>query len=166
VLWGLAVLARPYWVDGWVAGFRLPCPEDVGFIGSNFDYVVSLVKPHELLECWPGGFTEYMGRLRARVRGVISFPVGDGLAPSVEEACSLIDEVIGLTRRGWRVLFHCYAGLGRTGTMLTAYLMRRYKLPLWEALERLRRANPAAGPESYEQQLFLEDFEAACVPAG
>jgi Fe-S-cluster containining protein len=67
-------------------------------------------------------------------------PLGDEEAPSLielEKALAWLDEAIYL---GKKVLIHCRHGIGRTGTVLNSYLLRRglgHKLA-WRALKKLR----------------------------
>ncbi|MYM65101.1 ATP-binding cassette domain-containing protein [Pseudomaricurvus sp. HS19] len=84
------------------------------------------------------------------------YPIPDMCAPSVDLAttiCSKIDELISA---GEVVAVHCRAGLGRTGTVLTAYL-------IWQgvdaitALETARKIEPR-WVQSREQVNFLEQF--------
>ena len=89
-----------------------------------FTHFVVLVEEDEVHECW-GSFDEYLAFLRSSGVTVLHLPTPDMGAPDLDEACRLVEEVVELSRRGARVLFHCYAGLGRTGTMLAAYLVRR-----------------------------------------
>ncbi len=155
----------PYWVDESVAGCHLPCPEEARRLARVFTHFVVLVEEDEVHECW-GSFDEYLAFLRSSGVTVLHLPTPDMGAPDLDEACRLVEEVVELSRRGARVLFHCYAGLGRTGTMLAAYLVRRRCVDWLTALREVRRANPAAGPQSYAQELFLEAFERECGCGG
>ena len=56
---------------------------------------------------------------------VYYLPTGDDEAPSIpdlEEALDWLDEAIYLDKK---VLVHCRHGIGRTGTFVTAYLLRK-----------------------------------------
>lgn len=87
---------------------------------------------------------------------VYYFPVVDDSAPNIkemEEALDWLDEAIYL---GKKVLVHCRLGLGRTGTFITAYLLRRgFGLKL--ARERLKRLRP--NPTSFHQWRLLRKYD-------
>ncbi len=89
----------------------------------------------------------------------ISIP--DFTAPEVdqlEHAVKFIDFVKG------PVAVHCFAGIGRTGTVLAAYLVSQ-GLPAAEAIGRIRKLRPhsieTAGQEAviYEYEIYLKEKE-------
>lgn len=86
---------------------------------------------------------------------VYYLPVEDDRAPSLEEvekALEWMDESIYL---GKKILVHCRHGIGRTGTFVTSYLLRRgFSLKL--AKEKLK--NTRSGFTSFDQWWFLRKF--------
>jgi len=86
------------------------------------------------------------------------FPVPDMHAPSIEQAIALCEALDSLIDEGRVVAVHCLAGLGRTGTVLAAYL-------IWEgqealgALDAVRRIEPR-WVQSERQVAFLQEFAA------
>lgn len=87
------------------------------------------------------------------------FPIPDMDAPSFELAVDICQQLEEMMRDGEVIAVHCRAGLGRTGTVLAAYL-------IWEgsnalsALETVRRVEPR-WVQSEEQVAFLESFAQA-----
>ncbi|NIR60296.1 MAG: ATP-binding cassette domain-containing protein [Gammaproteobacteria bacterium] len=92
---------------------------------------------------------------RHGIRGAWSY-IPDMTAPGLEQAAALCREIQRFIEEGETVAVHCRAGLGRTGTVLAAYL-------IWEgwsgldALETARRIEPR-WVQSEEQVAFLEEF--------
>ncbi|MCE1182244.1 MAG: ATP-binding cassette domain-containing protein [Rhodocyclales bacterium] len=89
-------------------------------------------------------------------------PMPDMHPPTEEQAwmlCELIDQLIDA---GEVVAVHCRAGLGRTGTVLTAYWLwlARGKLSALKALEDMRRIEPL-WVQSPRQVEFIEQFAAS-----
>jgi atypical dual specificity phosphatase len=85
-------------------------------------------------------------------------PVIDFAAPEntqVLRFCQLVDEAAA---KGERVVVHCLAGIGRTGTFLAAYLMWRDGLTSRQALSQVRAIRKEY-VQSVEQEGFLEDWE-------
>jgi atypical dual specificity phosphatase len=86
----------------------------------------------------------------------LHIPITDMAAPTplqFEHALSFIDEQRGLGRR---VAVHCLMGQGRTGSILTAYLIRAGATPE-DALARLRAVCPGA-VENPTQERALQEF--------
>lgn len=86
---------------------------------------------------------------------VYYLPIPDESTPDMadmEKALDWLDEAIYL---GKKILVHCRFGIGRTGTFVTAYLIRK-GLGLKLAKKRLKHT--PAGPESYRQWRLLKKY--------
>jgi len=83
-------------------------------------------------------------------------PVPDGGVPTMEQAQDFIDFVDRQLRSRRPVAVFCEAGLGRTGTMLAAYMISRGDSP--ELAIRRVRAVEKSAVETSLQITFLEQF--------
>jgi len=90
------------------------------------------------------------------------YPVDDFSAPSMEQAKAFVQFVDEQLGRGHAVVAHCWAGIGRTGTLLACYLIHTGHSAR-EAENMVRRIG---GIESREQEDFLIEFEALDRPSG
>lgn len=141
---------------GWILSNRLagsarpgreaPLAEDLAFLKTKgVTVIVSLLEtPLNLQEYRTAGFETH------------HFPVEDFQAPSAEqiaEACGVIDEAI---TRGQKVLVHCNAGIGRTGTLLACFLVHTGTSPE-AALEQVRARRPLS-LESREQEQVVRSY--------
>ena len=84
-------------------------------------------------------------------------PTDDWQAPpDLAAACEFIDQMKG---SGTGTLVHCFAGLGRTGTVLAAYLIHTGVCDSAEdARQRVRRDYDGGAVQSVEQFASLEGF--------
>jgi atypical dual specificity phosphatase len=87
---------------------------------------------------------------------LVHVPIPDMHAPSLETAARLCERVDAMLAAGDVVAVHCLAGLGRTGTVLAAYLVWRGQSAL-DAIERVRAIKPRS-IQSVEQAEFLTRF--------
>ncbi len=85
------------------------------------------------------------------------FPVADGHPPSLEQVREFIAFVESCRSRNLPVAVFCFAGVGRTGTMICCYLIHLGKSAT-EAIAHVRTVEPAA-VETVRQIQFLEQFE-------
>ena len=88
---------------------------------------------------------------------VYHLPLADETAPdmdSMERCLEWIDEAIFL---GKKVLVHCHHGIGRTGTLVTAYLLRR-GLGMKVASATLKLKNSRANPANYTQWQLVKKY--------
>lgn len=88
-----------------------------------------------------------------RIR-VMHFPILDFGSPSVDVMQEIADVTGHCLAEGQALVFHCMAGIGRTGTVLAALLMQREGAGAEEAIRELARHR--RGPQSDRQRHFLE----------
>lgn len=91
--------------------------------------------------------------------GCLSHPMPDMQPPSLLQALAICHDIDAMLAAGEVVAVHCRAGLGRTGTVLTAYWLWRGagRIDALGALEHVRRIEPG-WVQSQRQVDFLDEF--------
>ena len=168
VFGNLAILAASWWAQGAVTPAGASVDEVAGI--SNF----TAVDTH----LWRGGAPSAEGYRNLAAAGVttvvdlraedgldadvriveelgmrlVRIPIRDGQAPSMDK----VEEFLAATEEsGGTVFVHCGAGVGRTGTMVGAYLVEQADVGRGNAVRR----NLAVGPPSLEQLAFVAGLE-------
>jgi len=117
--------------------------------------MLSLMEEHELTQA--GAPVELLAEELA-THGIdwLHVPICDMMAPDERFDSAWIDLWPRLDRKfqeGGRVFIHCYAGLGRTGTVASLILMQ-YGLSAGNAMRQVRAARPGS-IQSFEQEHYL-----------
>lgn len=119
--------------------------------------MLSLMEKHELAEA--GAPVHLLAEeLAGHSVEWLHLPIVDMMAPDHRFETAWVDLWPRLDRRfrdGGRLFIHCYAGLGRTGTVASLILMQ-YGLGARGAIEVVRAARPGS-VQSYEQELYLTE---------
>jgi hypothetical protein len=117
-------------------------------------------------EFWPSGYAAEAQRLAAaQGRDAVHrrFPIRDRGIPTVETMRAILDAIDAWRAAGRALYVHCYAGVGRTGTVIGCHLVRRGLAPA-EALAELGRLRQGtryahvASPETPEQWDFVAQW--------
>lgn len=118
--------------------------------------MVSLIEQDEFARL---GMPELPQKVALRQFRWQHFPIVNMGIPVSQPACRLrrlLDEVENVLGKGENVLFHCAAGLGRTGTMVALVLIDRFNMSPRQAIDAVRAVRPGT-IESEDQIRFLLD---------
>jgi len=141
----------------WLCGKHAIGPDPEGLVQRvGADVVVCLNEEDELVDRYP----DYVDWLRAQPGDrVIWYPIPDLHAPGRERFTPVLTDIVDRLVAGQHLIVHCGAGVGRAGTTAVAVLVS-LAVPLDEALERVRRHRPAAGPEVGSQLDLVRELHA------
>ena len=86
----------------------------------------------------------------------IHIPIEDMHAPTMEQLESAVSAIRRAREKGMGLAVHCAAGLGRTGTVLAAYVVSQ-GMSAREAIARIRELRPGS-VETPEQEAAIEEY--------
>jgi len=169
-------LERPISESYWVEPGRLLAGEYPGrytsestrqridaLLEAGFDTFIDLTRPNETVPYFRTLLDE------SKVYDVHverhNFPIGDFGLPMPEVMTSILDTIDTALQNGKKIYLHCWGGIGRTGTTVGCYLVRRGRSGE-EALRQLAewwRTVPKSqihlhSPETVEQVQFVRNW--------
>ena len=133
------------------------------FIEAGFQTFIDLTQPNEMLP-----YHTILNE-EAQVYDVSvkhqRFPIGDFGLPTPKQMISILDTINAELLAGRKIYLHCWGGIGRTGTTVGCYLVRRGKTGE-EALSQLAewwKSVPKSfyhshSPETFEQMEFIRNW--------
>ena len=83
-------------------------------------------------------------------------PISDFSAPTADQISQFVEAVEGARRSGKKVVVHCLAGQGRTGTMLACYRVSQ-GISADEAISEIRTLRPGS-VETYAQERAVHQY--------
>jgi hypothetical protein len=89
----------------------------------------------------------------------VNRPIRDFSIPSRDALVATLDEIDAEIGSGGLVYVHCWAGCGRTGVVVGAWLVRHGAQPD-KALQRIAEARGLGCPQTLEQRVFVLDWRA------
>ena len=130
---------------------------------AGFDTFIDLTKPNETVPYYRILLEEakiYDHKVERH-----NFPIGDFGLPTPETMTTILDTIDAALQNGKKIYLHCWGGIGRTGTTVGCYLVRR-GMSGEEALNQLAawwRTVPKShihqhSPETYEQVQFIRNW--------
>lgn len=177
-----------YWVEPGrcLAGDR-PCRASAeataarhqALLAAGVRRIICLLEPHEMANGpggtpagsvvdSPGSFDEQAWRAAGQAAGLAvaweSFPIPDFGVPAEDQLEAILDAIDAALARGEGVYVHCWGGIGRTGTVVGAWLARHGRACGEEALARLaelRRETTTAAfpsPETEAQRALVRGW--------
>jgi len=133
-------------------------------IEAGFDTFIDLTRPNETIPYYRI-LLEESKIYKVNVKRY-NFPIGDFGLPTPEAMTSILNTIDEALQDGRKIYLHCWGGIGRTGTTVGCYLIRRGRNGE-DALKQLAewwRSVPKSqihqrSPETYEQAQFIRNWE-------
>lgn len=165
-------ISESYWVEpGRLLAGEYPGGYDdeqarqriAALIEAGFNTFIDLTKPNEM--------SPYLNILIEQAQAYVikvkhqRFAIGDFGLPTPEQMRSILDTIDTELKAGRKIYLHCWGGIGRTGTTVGCYLVRRGKTGE-EALRQLAewwKSVPKSyyhqrSPETHDQMEFIRNW--------
>jgi protein-tyrosine phosphatase len=133
-----------------------PRDEDLdAFVQAGVRHVVCLQEPHEF-ERLHETLDERREAVLARGMAFTHEPIADMDAPAPRRLAGIVDDVLALLADDGGVIVHCWAGLGRAGTIAACVLVTQ-GMSAQMAVARLRAMRPGV-VQSVVQERLIRHF--------
>lgn len=90
----------------------------------------------------------------------VHFPIPDQGIPGITRFTGFIEQLYNQTKKSNGIYIHCRHGIGRSGMVVVAFLVR-HGLPILDALELVAKKRGVRVPESLSQKKLLSAYAAA-----
>ena len=140
------------WIHGsenhMLGGMRMPRSiQEIKFLASkNIGSIISLTSnalPASLLS-------------NTRIKN-IHIPIKDMTPPTMEQVGTFIRAITDAHKQGKNAVVHCFAGRGRTGTMLACWLLAKTEMTVEQAIKFVRDKRPGS-IETEDQENFIQRY--------
>ncbi|MFZ5884617.1 MAG: protein-tyrosine phosphatase family protein [Chloroflexota bacterium] len=166
-------ISESYWVEpGRLLAGEYPAQYAVestrqrldALLEAGFDTFIDLTRPNETIP-YDRILLEEAQLYDVKVERH-NFPIGDFGLPTPETMKAILDTLDAALQKGRKIYLHCWGGIGRTGTTVGCYLVRRgmsgeealRQLAEWWQTVPKSRIHPRS-PETFEQVQFIRDWE-------
>ena len=110
------------------------------------------------VECLERSGVDLLSFYKERGLQVIHFPIHDFGVPQGAPLKAVLQRVIKLARDGHNIVIHCFAGVGRTGTVAACLAGEIFGDSGEEAIRRVRTWISDGSVETHEQKRFVIDY--------
>jgi len=129
--------------------------EDIKAIKSmGIKAIVCLATEREVYPFW-GGILTYEANVISEGMEFYFLPIEPKGAPDIRELIDLLTWISSRATRGKPVAIHCFAGVGRAGTVAAAYLIFKGMTPK-AAIDQVRRVRPGAIESSEQEEVLFQ----------
>jgi protein-tyrosine phosphatase len=147
------------WIlEGKIASSPIPTsPEDIRlWKKEGIKAAVVLAESHEIMRYWTS-IEKYFEVLRDEGIEYLHSPIKDFHAPSLEQLKEITGWIDEKVKKNESVLIHCHAGIGRTSTVIAAYLVKKgYNVT--EAMRKVKKSIPLAFEVEAQVNIIYEYY--------